>query len=994
MVPLHPGAPAPRSMLPLLKSSTSSSKLPLLSTSQSRAPAPPPAASQSDKDTTTVKPRLTQESDQSLLNFDHLLKDAGLQGDDSFDLLNDQVAPSFLVDTTFLASPSSSESLRDRSNRINSTTGTEEVKNCDEAMEKEAEHEESETTLPTPATSQVMNPARGQPRPSLASRTLPSHQPNIVVAPPSLIEFTSEPEPSLRISEPVISAAPLSKPVERPAHILPKNHPSHPRMSIASTAHPPKAPITDSSLPSTSSIESRERSSMSTHLDRRKSILKTSVVGVKMIDVQPSEAAVQEKPSKVTRPSQEATAAPVQPNTLQNPPSLSPPPFSPILPARLRIENIPEQPGGEEDDDSFNIPGGMYDWDAAIPSPPRALHSVFVHASTSTPHPPAASSVKSTLAQSKPRRETLAVKFDLPDITETSNEITPQDKLRAQNNLVNEPISEAVAAVEAKPPAKRRASRAFVEGPATLQVEEIVKKQRLSVSDGTPPRRASRVLSGSHGSSVAPPAQPVSHPAVVSISTQPQRAPRLSIAPSSDATASSIAQSVTLQARTNSDRRASTFTTSLTAPIPGTSTPAPSLAFSKKPVEPSSSMKELAMAPAAAGPAEPKISLTLPRDFDFAARAAEREEQRRKKRAEREKERERAAKEKEKLSHSGRQAKRPKLASSLPATHRSTAPTAPIPFNAAEPVKKPTLSNPPQLPTDGVPVTSGITQNRTSTVPGAVQVPVPLTKEALDESLKLVGPKPDLKRRVSQYLEGVKEMDDQVAEEALDEEESYADPPSALLPPPPSPPRQELFSILTHTAEPIVAPPTPAKETRPSKPSMTAPSKRATTSQVTNPLREPLVARDNHSKASTQATVPKALSKSKPRPFNFSTRVRRDPSVPLREPSTSAMFDERLSSWRSREAAPSGSGPATAMFCKVATQPQTQSKRFKLDSGNVAGKVEEKDSWDVRQKKREEAVRKAKEDKRKQEEEEERQRLKELRASLIAKSRPPTIRGR
>lgn len=98
-------APPQRSLLPILKQSASAPPVPppivAAAAAVPFAPSPPPSplfSSSPAVRTTKGRGRATDESDESLLDFGRLL------GAD-MSLLNDEEAPSFLTDATFLATP-------------------------------------------------------------------------------------------------------------------------------------------------------------------------------------------------------------------------------------------------------------------------------------------------------------------------------------------------------------------------------------------------------------------------------------------------------------------------------------------------------------------------------------------------------------------------------------------------------------------------------------------------------------------------------------------------------------------------------------------------------------------------------------------------------------------------------------------------------------------------------------------------------------------------
>lgn len=146
---------------------------------------------------------------------------------------------------------------------------------------------------------------------------------------------------------------------------------------------------------------------------------------------------------------------------------------------------------------------------------------------------------------------------------------------------------------------------------------------------------------------------------------------------------------------------------------------------------------------------------------------------------------------------------------------------------------------------------------------------------------------------------------------------------------------------------------------------------------------------------------------SKPQPFTFSTTARRQPAP------TSALtsFDARLSTWQDREAAtlPAGTERAKPHRVPIFDDSAPAQKRAKPTSA-VTAQTGDRDSWDARQRAREEEVRKNKEAQRKLADvsvpvaqlnrggslslhytlqEQEREKLKALRASLgVVKAHP------
>lgn len=126
-----------------------------------------------------------------------------------------------------------------------------------------------------------------------------------------------------------------------------------------------------------------------------------------------------------------------------------------------------------------------------------------------------------------------------------------------------------------------------------------------------------------------------------------------------------------------------------------------------------------------------------------------------------------------------------------------------------------------------------------------------MTKEALEESLRLVGPKLDLKRRVSQYLEKVAEEDE--LEDYVDDgaHEEAAAPPGAVEP-----------DVLVQEA--IVVAPTPSSEAptpthaAPPPPAPNAKSRPAEEVRVV--ARKPLVSRNTQNQVSSPFQVPPLLT--------------------------------------------------------------------------------------------------------------------------------------
>ncbi|GAA5827142.1 hypothetical protein JCM11251_001138 [Rhodosporidiobolus azoricus] len=449
----------------------------------------------------------------------------------------------------------------------------------------------------------------------------------------------------------------------------------------------------------------------------------------------------------------------------------------------------------------------------------------------------------------------------------------------------------------------------------------------------------------------------------------------------------------------------------------------------------------------------PVSGVTLPSSFTFAASAADREAERRKRAEERERREKRAVealKEKKKEKGKGGSAwaatakrgkeqegrkkdvkgkgrardedederpviaaKRPKLASSLPSSialpdaftstahlasstpHQSTAP-APLPAAGHEP-----LAEVP-FPASG-PIRADPHDHMLETAHVVEPSGAALTGAALATHARMAGSRGDLRRRVSQFLEGIGE---ELAE--VEQPEEHAIEQQNTVQASKGPMEEVLVSVQPTTKSTAAigsAPPPLAPSATLYKPSASA---------------------------SAAATISK--------PFTFGGTSRSSRAAPTRTDETaSPMFVERLSSWKAREASATAKSAATAgsrvrkaLASAAAPAPAAKRARVAVSEPRRAARIvlegkenvparsapapaaapakrgadvpslvkdemdkrlREKMEWSERQKKREEEVRRNRERMREEEAEKEREKLLALRRSL-AVSRGPVGAGK
>ncbi|GAA5862332.1 hypothetical protein JCM1840_004148 [Sporobolomyces johnsonii] len=301
---------------------------------------------------------------------------------------------------------------------------------------------------------------------------------------------------------------------------------------------------------------------------------------------------------------------------------------------------------------------------------------------------------------------------------------------------------------------------------------------------------------------------------------------------------------------------------------------------------------------------------------------------------------------------------------------------------------------------------------------------IPLTREALEANREVVGPKVDLRRRVSRFLEGIEEDYEEPvnfggAEEGEDGivvEQAQGTPAGETVTP--------------SEVEPALA---PAPVPPPSPRASVAMEVKEAQPAPRHPLGPADANRPQSRTASAAAPPVKKAPITTAKPFTFAAP--RPPRSAAPPSTASPMFVERLSVWKARESATTGAssrpqkvrkppfattrddaGAPPAKKAKLAstsaasstaptavTEPSTKARSAPARStaaaparGSVAEAMEkrmkEKLAWSERQKQREDEVRKAKERMRMTEAEQERLKLKQLRESLAA-SRAPVAKA-
>lgn len=239
-----------------------------------------------------------------------------------------------------------------------------------------------------------------------------------------------------------------------------------------------------------------------------------------------------------------------------------------------------------------------------------------------------------------------------------------------------------------------------------------------------------------------------------------------------------------------------------------------------------------------------------------------------------------------------------------------------------------------------------------------------LTKEALEASVLVVGPKIDLKRRVSRYLEGVLE-DDEEGESGVCEEED-----------------EQERAVVEKPWKQAVAPSKRAKEVEnvaAAAPAVPATRRPLGTSRAQNQVRPGIQRRCytrrlthlpiSQLKSSVPAATPaplKAKPVTKAQPFTFTARASRT-TFPTTS-TASPIFTERLSAWKQRELAPGVmpvfSDPVLPKKRKIIpVVPDSEATIF----ANLEKRRKEREDWEKRQRTREEEVRLLKERQRKEE---------------------------
>ncbi|BGP21298.1 hypothetical protein JCM10295v2_000170 [Rhodotorula toruloides] len=373
-------------------------------------------------------------------------------------------------------------------------------------------------------------------------------------------------------------------------------------------------------------------------------------------------------------------------------------------------------------------------------------------------------------------------------------------------------------------------------------------------------------------------------------------------------------------------------------------------------------------------PAKTLGGVTLPASFSFAAPSMERDLELERRRGEKER-RDRLAEE-VLAEKKRRKDARPRLAASLSASHgrppRSS--TSPTPQPSAQAHRRP--ASQPELAASTASHPGLGDEPLVIVDAGDSMLAIPLTREALERITRKPGLQPDPMRRVSRFLEGIAEASQNeeigTASEAgghVQREEERSDRPCHAMTP--AAPRS------VEHAPPVARIPPPAP----------APTSPAPASALAHPARVPTAAlRRCASRASLAAVI-------------HAKNV---------DQTASRAFAERLSSWKAREASSlHKTAGGVASVLSVRPVPDKVAKREKenahaaaashsrriVAAGGVAAVLEkqlkERLEWSERQKKREEEVRRKREQKREEEAARERTKLDQLRASLTARDKHP-----
>ncbi|GAA5898594.1 hypothetical protein JCM5296_005936 [Sporobolomyces johnsonii] len=1036
----------------------------------------------------------------------------------------------------------------------------------------------------TSAEAEIAAPPRaGRARPSLAPLPQPANVPLPEEPVTSSVASDAIPLPPLP-APPAPPAAPVpaarkgprpSAVAARPAHILPKDHPAHPRKSLAVGAGIAGKENKSGSEKPVKKLEEQKQAEKEKVEAEKAPVEKVQVKKALKAD-KPAPAATKDavkpvafvakprpstlkssisrstatapKPSNVpSTPLPAVTSASTAPSAQSAPAPAEAPAEAPAVPFPVAAEPPSFRPASPSPPLSpaadLDLPVFVFDADSSLPAMGAPLDCVGI-AGTSTPArtkvdqrplddadaeasatargptPPAPT--QSDTAQpirTKARRTTLAASAFEPvlEMTEEDMQVdvpVAQDKLIKQEDALGGPPSLPTTQLGEAPKSRRRPSRvSLAPGDAfssSMFQKEIASSSVAVSKESTATATAKRPRSSAVRVSLVPPTQ--NHPAPAhapdftasstsaSLSRSQRRASRISLAPPSQPATTAVETTVPPLAQLppslgdSKSRRASRVpavdpTLVTTAPASSPAPPAPPAPPAV--ADPARSVIRLTstIVSSTDAPLPPKstatasgnasASLTLPTTFSFATSSSDREAER-KRRAEERERREKAVeellREKKRKREGGsawggkakEQAKRPKLATSLPASSaaqpalRASASSSAKPLASSVPAsttaaprqprsRQPLLSNSAGAPKHR-PRRSVVDQHTSERdvvqvdvdppAPAPIPSPesavgqaeedladlsassIPLTREALEANREVVGPKVDLRRRVSRFLEGIEEDHEEPvnfggAEEGEDGivvEQAQGTPVGETVTP--------------SEVEPARAP-APAEAVPP--PANVAMEVKEAQPAARHPLGPADANRPQSRTASAAAPPVKKAPITTAKPFTFAAP--RPPRSAAPPSTASPMFVERLSAWKARESATTGAssrpqkvrkppfattrddlGAPPAKKAKLAstsaasstattavTESSTKARSAPARStaaaparGSVAEAMEkrmkEQLAWSERQKQREDEVRKAKERMRMTEAEQERLKLKQLRESLAA-SRAPVAKA-